>query len=506
MTVGILGVAIAMSRLVEGRRELYLIAFSMALWCAVSAWRRAAHREGRHRQGWYAASAGASIAALGQAWWCVDPPGTELSIGSAPGHVAMTASLVVFLIAVAYLRPPRRELADTRLVVLDLVIVTATLVTALWSLLIEPSSDGRVGLTATETFAAMHALAGGGLLLALFVIGLRLPSMGGQRSVVLLASGLTVVALGDVSWLAVWLHDGGSSHQLGASLVAASYTLLAIAMGRERRRHRVEFRFDEGEIATDASWRLWLLYPPVLLLSLIVGEAAIGGARRSTDPAVALGGLIVIALVLIRQGIAIQETRRLAMALRRQADRDPLTNLLNHRKLHERLDGELAATRRSGSPVAVALIDVDRFKQINDTLGHVVGDHVLRAIAGTLTRACRETDVAARYAGDEFALILPGLDGVSAAVVGDRLLDEVAALAYWPGPDAEYPVSISIGFAISRTGRLSARQMIAAADGALYSAKREGRNQFAVLNADLAEVEEEPAVDLRRLIVVHPAG
>lgn len=505
ISIVILASTVAAAGLLAGGRELYLVSFLMAVWCAVSAWRRSSQREGRHRLGWRGIALGAGSTALGQVWWFARPPSVETTWGDLPGHFGMAGALVIFLTSMACLRPPRREAADERLVLLDLVIVTATLATAIWSLVLSPLGVREWRLDATTVATLMHAVSGGSLLLGLFVIGLRLPAIGGQRSVTLIASGLTAVALADLSWIAIQVNTNDGDGQLGASLVAASLTLLAIALGRERRRYVARPSLDESEPVSEGVWRLWLLYPPVLLISLIVGEAAIGGMTESTDPIVVLGGLVVIALVLLRQGLAIQETRRLAVELRRQADHDPLTNLLNHRRLHELLERELNDTIWTGLPVSVALIDVDRFKQINDVLGHVVGDHVLRAIAGALTRACRETDIAARYAGDEFALVLPGLDGVSAAAVGDRLLDEVAALAYWPGPDAEHPVSISIGFAVSRTGRLSSRQMVAAADEALYSAKRAGRNQFAIVNADMIEHDEEPAVNLRRLIVAHPA-
>jgi diguanylate cyclase (GGDEF)-like protein len=419
----------------------------------------------------------------------------------------MISALTLFLLAAIVMRPPRRAAVHGDALVLDLVIVTSTLIAALWSLIVSPAGVGSGGMSMREIAALAHALAGVALLLTLLVVGLRLPAESSQRGVAILTVGLALVGLADLGWAFAWVNGGRIAMATSSAFLAAAFTVLAIALGRERRRvmRATATLGGEDDPVPEPVWRLWLSCPPAVLLSLIVGRSALGDRHEPADPVVIVGSLVVLVLVLIRQGIAIGASRRLSAHLSDRADRDPLTNLYNHRKLHDRLEQEIAFSRASGHPITLALIDVDRFKQINDQLGHVVGDHVLKAIAGTLSRACRATDVAARYAGDEFALILPGLDLNSAVLVGERLLNEVVNLWYWPGPDAQEPVSISIGFAASRGGGRSGRQLIAAADGALYAAKRAGRNRYAVVDADLPEHDVDPSVDLRRLITAHPA-
>ena len=111
------------------------------------------------------------------------------------------------------------------------------------------------------------------------------------------------------------------------------------------------------------------------------------------------------------------------------AKRDPLTGLLNHREFHETVAGELSRSRGSGAPVTVVLLDIDRFKAVNDTAGHGAGDRVLRAVASALSDVCRADDQAFRVGGDEFALVLPrtGLSGAGAAASRAALAVEAAS-------------------------------------------------------------------------------
>ena len=211
-----------------------------------------------------------------------------------------------------------------------------------------------------------------------------------------------------------------------------------------------------------------------------------------------IGALSILLFIVTRQSLVIRGERLLQThigelseqldSLVSQVGRDPLTGLLNHRAVHERLDLELVGGRAAGESVAIALIDVDNFKSINDTLGHQAGDHVLRAVSTILVSACRGTDVAARYAGDEFMLILPGLDERHAGSACERIAAEVRRLNNDLHLGGGVLVTLSIGVAVTHSCDRNVVQNIAIADAAMYDAKESGKNQVVVVNADTLEI------------------
>jgi diguanylate cyclase (GGDEF)-like protein len=153
------------------------------------------------------------------------------------------------------------------------------------------------------------------------------------------------------------------------------------------------------------------------------------------------------------------------------ADRDPLTGFFNHRYLHERLGEEILRAQRSGTPLALLMIDLDDFKLVNDTLGHIFGDEVLRWSAEQIRGALRGSDVAARYGGDEFAVILPDTPAPGAREVGERIVAALHDHPYQAEGRGPVPVGASIGVASFPADGRSAQALIAGADAALYRVK-----------------------------------
>ena len=130
------------------------------------------------------------------------------------------------------------------------------------------------------------------------------------------------------------------------------------------------------------------------------------------------------------------ERSRLLNEMRSLARHDHLTGLLTRREMDRVLDEELVRSHRYGHPVALILLDLDHFKQVNDSYGHVSGDAALRSVASVVSQCARDTDRAARYGGDELAILLPETDQVGACVLAERIRAKVAATGIEPPPDA----------------------------------------------------------------------
>jgi diguanylate cyclase (GGDEF)-like protein len=163
--------------------------------------------------------------------------------------------------------------------------------------------------------------------------------------------------------------------------------------------------------------------------------------------------------------------------LAEQIGSDPLTACLNRRSLESRLRSDLRQARRRGSSVAVAAIDLDHFKEINDTRGHPVGDVVLQQLAGIMKSTARDTDSVARFGGDEFVIVLPDTGWQGALTFAERLRRRVDDYTFGPA-GTPIALTISIGVALGRgSDPISSEMLIKEADNALYKAKTAGRNR-----------------------------
>jgi diguanylate cyclase (GGDEF)-like protein/PAS domain S-box-containing protein len=175
----------------------------------------------------------------------------------------------------------------------------------------------------------------------------------------------------------------------------------------------------------------------------------------------------------------VTERKRYEDRLEMLATHDPLTGLPNRRTFDERIVSELARARRHDRPLCLALLDVDRFKQINDTLGHPAGDHVLAGVAGVLRDHIRGDEVIARVGGEEFAWILPDADTSGARAAVTRCLAAVAAARFEGVPT----ITVSAGVCAARD-ELDVGELYRRADNALLAAKHGGRNRLVVADGE----------------------
>ncbi|GFE84139.1 hypothetical protein GCM10011487_61390 [Steroidobacter agaridevorans] len=210
-----------------------------------------------------------------------------------------------------------------------------------------------------------------------------------------------------------------------------------------------------------------------------------------TDPEGAEGLLyyglplsMVAAAVLIALGVADRlRDQRLALSdAEKRAQTDPLTGVLNRRSLVERLEAACLRARARGLPIALLFIDLDHFKEINDTRGHQAGDACLRAVIGPIHAELRQSDVIGRYGGEEFVVILSSADIAAAGPIAERIRNRVADVRV-EGFGEPIRVTCSIGVATSDTLGVWGEHLIARADAAVYDAKRSGRNRVQIAGA-----------------------
>lgn len=190
------------------------------------------------------------------------------------------------------------------------------------------------------------------------------------------------------------------------------------------------------------------------------------------------------------------DVRRVTL-LERENITDPLIGIYNRRYLDRRLEEECARAQRYSLPLSVLLIDIDHFKRINDTYGHQVGDHVLTFLGKLLLQAIRESDIAARYGGEEMLIIAPNTITSTAAFLAERLRQYVETHELVVTSESNEPreirITVSIGVAGLSQETTNSKTLVHNADEALYRAKQKGRNCIVIHGADLTKVHLTPS-------------
>ena len=258
--------------------------------------------------------------------------------------------------------------------------------------------------------------------------------------------------------------------QLADSFSLAAYPLTRAVLGDQR---IVTVHVDDPD-ADKAEVRLLREQGmrSVVMLPLVAKGEAIGLVELlSRAGAIADDRRLELAQTMANEAAMAFENARLYEQARRLADRDPLTGFFNHRYLHERLGEEVVRAQRTRRPLSVLMLDLDDFKVVNDTFGHLFGDSVLVHVAERIRAALRAHDVPARYGGDEFAVILPETDAEAATRIAARVAEALSAAPYEADGRLPVAVGVSVGAATYPSEGRTATELIAAADGALYASK-----------------------------------
>jgi diguanylate cyclase (GGDEF)-like protein len=398
-----------------------------------------------------------------------------------------------FMVAGLMLMPAaRRSRAERVKLMIDALIVVAGACMALWYLEISPLLRTPDADPLVIVFSAGVPVLDLLLVFATITLLLRRPMQAGAV-VGLLAASVAFKVVADSSYtiayvqFGVFYKPGSWPYLLWAA--AAYFVLLAV--------HR-RFRQD-GADGGERAGRGKLVWLPYVAVVLAYGLLAFAARHQSVYPlgGMILGAIALTSLVIARQMYAQRENRRLAVT-------DPLTGLANRALVAERLAEVTRQPLREGRHSAVMLIDLDRFKPINDAYGHEAGDAVLMAVGTALRAVVRAGDTAGRLGGDEFAVVLTNLPNrATAENIAQRLVDALRTPVIFG--DLILGVEASIGVAIRDETTGDAEQLIAHADTAMYAVKRSGRGRFQIYTPELdtraQDAELRAAVENDELIV-----
>jgi diguanylate cyclase (GGDEF)-like protein len=272
-------------------------------------------------------------------------------------------------------------------------------------------------------------------------------------------------------------------------LYGAANLLIAMSVLRGRPRHMLRAR-----------WLLAACYAIAAATLLLTAWMAPGGfetapARNSYHGFLYLGTYALIvagsfAFLLMHKERSDEESSRLATT-------DPLTGVFNRRTFIELAEQELARSRRARTPLALMMLDLDHFKRVNDTFGHLTGDEVLVAFTRLVRDCVRRGDLVVRYGGEEFCVLLPGTTLPAATALADRIRATCAAQELTA---KLFKVTVSIGLtAYAGAVEATLADLLARADEALYIAKDEGRNLVIALPLDIAETATQQALPLEQV-------
>lgn len=413
----------------------------------------------------------------------------EVVVGERPFPSIADAAYLTFypLLAWALLTFPVAQTAgrDRWKFSLDIALVLVGSGTLVWYFILLPVSGGRDPLTVALTLT--YPLLDLALLASVMGVLARQPERGSRAALGTFVAGLSLFVTADLFFGYLSLEDAYTSGSVVDGLWILGLLLMALGAHRQYIAAKPDVSAEAREEPT-VTWGVWWLPYSAVCAAYALLVALMRNEWDQPQGGVLLGAVALTALVVVRQASAQHEHARLYRAARQelvrrkeleaaleyQAHHDALTGLPNRRFLHDRLGLLLSATAPTQcEPFALALLDLDGFKEINDTLGHHVGDELLSVVARRLEGAVRGCDTVARMGGDEFAVLMPDTVEVSAMSIARRLLASLAVPVELEGNTIS--VQASLGIALYPEHGASDSVLLRRADAAMYVAKRLGR-------------------------------
>jgi diguanylate cyclase (GGDEF)-like protein len=273
---------------------------------------------------------------------------------------------------------------------------------------------------------------------------------------------------------------GLASKGMGESLTPAAIGVARWVLGHGRELASADLRKDARAMAKAGAVIAWpLRCRAQTVAALVVMERQAATAVPQLTPAVGqvLGAMLEGPAQALDNALRLRRTEALSVT-------DDLTQLYNSRYLNQVLRREAKRASRSGRPLSLLFLDLDGFKGINDQHGHQAGSRALMEAAGVIRKCARETDVVARFGGDEFAIILPDTGSEGAAAVGDRVRERLGAHPFLEGNGFTIRLTASVGVATLPDVAASAEELVRAADMAMYQVKDSGKNGVRIAQAE----------------------
>ncbi len=464
--------------------------FQAVAWASISVFTVGMHHQRAIAAAWRPVAAGFALFAIGDLLVVVDRHVADLRAVTGVAHVvSVTTYLALALGLSALVRTDPTDRGRTALI--DAGILVTPIALAGWIYLVGPSVSDPTITWMQRVVAAASPL--GDLLCVALVIRLvaggsrrppksrhprsrhleRRQRRAGDGSALPFVVGAVVLLLAaDAILLSSTVHDDHLGHRGSGAAAIAAFGVLGAAGARPLRRADASRRSDHALLSTT---RLVLLAAAALVTPLLLAVQWWRGVAV-TVPLVVIGTVISFLLVVARMAGLVHALEFSRSQLRFEADHDLLTGLPNRQLFTRHLDDVLAA----GAPGALLFVDLDRFKLINDTLGHQIGDSVLVEVADLLRAGVRSDDVVARLAGDEFVVLIPACTEDEAEAIAARLVDRLHVRRQTN--DEVLMVTASVGMVWWDAGTTPdrAHQLVRAADHAMYEAKHAAGGRLAI--------------------------